>query len=158
MVSSFAVAAAQSHWRERAWASWEVEMVEADLSCAMRAARILEREGPAACMMGRRSGVIMRRFAKVAEVEVVMTLAGLGAWKRSVREGTWVDREGVRNYELSRDSGAGSAEKPDRAMCSILSLPSASPTVPTEWREMASPVGKGVVMRIKRKGELRSMF
>ena len=59
---------------------------------------------------------------------------------------------------MLRVSGAESMEKPERAMCSTLSPASASLTVLVVWRVAASPAGKGMAMRIERKGELWSMF
>ena len=100
---------------------------------------------------------MMRRLVKVAMAEVEAK-TGSKAAKRVSWEETCVVREGVRNFELSRESRPGSVEKPDRAMCSIPLLASVLLTIPAMWRKAVSPARKSVAMSIERKGELRSMF
>ena len=90
-------------------------------------------------------------LVKVA-VSEVLALARSEAAKRSAREGTCVVRVGLRKFELLRESGAGSVKKPERGMCSTLLPTSAPPMIPAAWRKAASCTGKGVSMRIERKG------
>ena len=123
----------------------------------MRKDRISSGGRPAERMMGRRSGVIIRRFAKTAFIKG-SALRGVEFVKRLAREGTFVSWEGVRNLPLFGVSGAGSVAKPERAMYLIGSLAKRLPTVPVMWKKVELPVRKGVAMRTKRKGELRSMF
>ena len=119
--------------------------------------KILVKEGRAARMVGRKLGVMMRRLVKVVVVEAEAE-TGLEAAKRVSREETCLVREGVRNFELSRESRPGSVEKSDRVMCLILLPVSVLPTIPAMWRKAVSPTRKGIAMGIERKGELRSMF
>ena len=85
------------------------------MRCAIRAERILSRARLAARMIGRRSRIMMKIFAKVA-FEEVGVLVGSVAAKILVLEGTVVSQEGDLNLSLLRVSGAGSAAKPERAI------------------------------------------
>ena len=122
------------------------------LRWATRHVRMLASVWPAARMMGRRSGVTTRRFASWMSTEGV---AAVGFVKRSARVGTLTVRPGVGEAAWSRERGAGSVTKPERAMYSRGAPDKASPTEPAVWRNVVLPAGNGVVMRRERNGELR---